>query len=186
MPLYFSKTSSKKIYIQFHKYLFCINSFFLSNMHKGLFFTISVANKIFKTFFTKRDLIRYYYLINIYIAYWNRAFMFGKFLFFYFSITEIYNFLSIFIHTFTIFYIFTIYLPFFLLNQHFPVNLQLKNFSIKKYNFKIPLWKNTKLPSQEHPDVLALIYFSSKSWEEFLRSPAIYLITFFFQCTCIL
>ena len=114
-------------------------------MHKGLFFTISVANKIFKTFFTKRDLIRYYYLINIYIAYWNRAFMFGKFLFFYFSITEIYNFLSIFIHTFTIFYIFTIYLPFFLLNQHFAVNLQLKKFLYQKIQLQDSSLKKYKI-----------------------------------------
>ena len=34
---------------------------------KVYFFIIFVANKLFKSFFTKGDLIRYYYFINIYI-----------------------------------------------------------------------------------------------------------------------
>ena len=39
------------------------------------FFGIFIAYKIFKILFTKRHLIRYYYLISIYIFFWNRAFM---------------------------------------------------------------------------------------------------------------
>ena len=38
------------------------------NMHKGLFFKIFIANKIFKTLFIKRSLIRYYFFSNIYIV----------------------------------------------------------------------------------------------------------------------
>ena len=36
---------------------------------KVYFFSTFVANRIFETFFAKRGLIRYYYLINIYIIY---------------------------------------------------------------------------------------------------------------------
>ena len=37
------------------------------NVHKDLFFSIFIADEIFKTFFTKIDLISYYYFIKIYI-----------------------------------------------------------------------------------------------------------------------
>ena len=80
------------------------------NMHKDLiFFIIFVTNDIFKIFFTERNLIRYYYFINNYIVYRNRAFMLMKFVFFNFSIIKIYIFLSVFTHGFKIFYIFLIY-----------------------------------------------------------------------------
>ena len=39
-------------------------------MHKGLiFFSIFIANEMFKIIFTKRDLVRYYYFINTNIIY---------------------------------------------------------------------------------------------------------------------
>ena len=37
-------------------------------------FIIFVTNEIFKALFTKKKLIRYYYFINMYIVYGNRAF----------------------------------------------------------------------------------------------------------------
>ena len=75
------------------------------NINWGLnFFSIYVTNKIFKSFFTKRDFIRYYYF-HIYIFYQNRIFILIKFVFFDFSLTKIYNFLSIFIYAFK-FYIY--------------------------------------------------------------------------------
>ena len=62
------------------------------NMHKGLIFvSIFVTTEIFKILFTERKLVRYYYFINIYIAYRNRAFMLVKFLSFNFSIIKLYN-----------------------------------------------------------------------------------------------
>ena len=48
---------------------------------KAYFFSIFIANKIFKILFTERDLIRYNYFIKIYIVYQNRAFMLVKFVF---------------------------------------------------------------------------------------------------------
>ena len=61
---------------------------FGKNMHKGLiFFSIFVSNKIFKIIFTKRNFIRYYYLINIY-----RFIILMKSVFFNFSIIKFYNF----------------------------------------------------------------------------------------------
>ena len=39
------------------------------------FFIAFVNNEIFKTLFTKRKLIRYYYFINVYIVYQNRNFI---------------------------------------------------------------------------------------------------------------
>ena len=61
------------------------------NIHKGLFFTIFVANEIFQSFFTKRDLIRYYYFIIIYNFYLNRSFTLVKCLSLDFNIAEFYN-----------------------------------------------------------------------------------------------
>ena len=79
---------------------------FGSNIHKGLaFLTSFVNNKIFKTLFTKKNFIRYYYFINIYIAY--RTFYVGKI--FMFSNSELPMFiiyLSIFIYTLKNFYYF--------------------------------------------------------------------------------
>ena len=71
--LYFSNNFSsfiKKTYICFYQNLFYLYAFiFGRNIHRGLiFFSIFVANKIFKIFCTKGDLIRYYYFINIYIV----------------------------------------------------------------------------------------------------------------------
>ena len=68
-------------------------------MHKH-FFRILVNNDIFKILFTKRKLMRYYYFINIYIAYRNRAFILINFEFFNFSVIKMYVFLSIFIFDF--------------------------------------------------------------------------------------
>ena len=73
------------------------------------FFTIFVTSKIFQTTFTKINLIRYYYFINIYIVYLNRLFVLVKFMFFYFSTTTLYNFLSVFIYALIFFIISMIY-----------------------------------------------------------------------------
>ena len=43
---------------------------------KVYFFSIFISNEILKIIFTKKDLIRYYHFINIYIAYQNKAFIF--------------------------------------------------------------------------------------------------------------
>ena len=45
-------------------------------------FSIFVTNEIFKILLTKRNLIRYYYFINIYIVDQTRAFILMKFVFF--------------------------------------------------------------------------------------------------------
>ena len=80
------------------------------NTHKGLFFSIFVTSEIFKILFTKRKLIRYCYLINIYIVYWNRAFMLMKYVFFNFNIIKLYNvFLSIFINGFNFFFFYNLF-----------------------------------------------------------------------------
>ena len=68
------------------------------NMHKGLIFYY-----LCKVLFTKRKLIRYYYFINIYIIYQNRAFILMKFVFVNFSVIKFYNFLSIFIYGYIFF-----------------------------------------------------------------------------------
>ena len=55
---------SKKKYVS-KKYALKYEDIFWRNMHKILVFSINVINKIFETLFTKKDLIRYYYFINI-------------------------------------------------------------------------------------------------------------------------
>ena len=62
------------------------------------FFSIFLANKIFKFFFIKRDPIRYYYFINIYIYYWNKFFMLIKFLILEFSISKFDTFFHFYIY----------------------------------------------------------------------------------------
>ena len=53
------------------------------NMYNGIIYlAFFVTNEIFKILFTERKLFRYYYFINICIAYRNRAFMLMKFVFF--------------------------------------------------------------------------------------------------------
>ena len=106
--LYFSNNLSfiKKDLYLCHESLFYMHSFLEEIWrHSSNFFSIFVTNKIFKTFFTKRDIIRYYYFLNICI-YQNRAFTLFKFLFCNFSITKFYIFLSIFIYAFKKFYFF--------------------------------------------------------------------------------
>ena len=61
------------------------------------FFNIFIANKIFKIIFTKKNHTRYYYIINIFIAYSKRALMLVKIVFFNFSIINIYNFSYLFL-----------------------------------------------------------------------------------------
>ena len=68
------------------------------NIHKGIiFFNIFVANKIFKSLFTKRDLIIHNYCVDIYIFYGNRFFMLVKILFLDFNITKFDNFFNFYI-----------------------------------------------------------------------------------------
>ena len=59
----------------------CIH-FWKHYTERHIFFkNIVVPNKIFKTFFTKSNLVRSYYSINVYIIYWNRTFVLVKFVF---------------------------------------------------------------------------------------------------------
>ena len=83
------------------------------------FFTIIfVANKIFKTFFTKMNLVRYYCFINVYDKYWNWVFVLLKFIPFNFNITKNYKFFTNFISGNNF-----LYNTFSKSNQHFEVNL---------------------------------------------------------------
>ena len=75
-----------------------------NNMHEGpIFLIIFVNNEIFKILFTKIKFIKYYYFINIYIFYWNRAFILMKFLFFNFSVIKFYDFFYLFLYMVLIF-----------------------------------------------------------------------------------
>ena len=65
------------------------------NKHKDLFFSIFIANKIFKFLYTKVNLIGYYCFINTYSVYENKLFMLVKIVLFNFSIIRLYN---VFIH----------------------------------------------------------------------------------------
>ena len=98
--LYFFHHLSKKTHLVLSRFLLI----FGSNMHKGLFFKYLCKQWNISIFFTERNLIRYYYFINIYIIYWNGAFMFIKFAFFNFSIINFIIFLFVFIYGFKIFY----------------------------------------------------------------------------------
>ena len=85
-----------KILSYFIIYLVSSNSFlyaviFGRNIHKDLIFSIFVANKVFKCSFTKRNPIRHYNIINVYIFYWIRFFSLMKFLFLDFNITKFYD-----------------------------------------------------------------------------------------------
>ena len=60
------------------------------NVHKDLYFSIFIADEIFKSFFTKIDLITTILLKSIFF-YRNRSFMLAKCLFFSFNITKCYN-----------------------------------------------------------------------------------------------
>ena len=90
----FSSFITRYIHLVFSKYLLYV---LISgkNIHKGNIFIIFVTNEIFKMLFIKRKLIRYYYFINIYIIYRNRAFILMKFVFIFvyafFIVVLIYN-----------------------------------------------------------------------------------------------
>ena len=85
-------------YRKIHTFGFIRISFTYSHLWKECtqrsnFFINFVTNEIFKILFTKRKLIRYYYFVNIYIVYRNRAFILMKFVFFNFRVIKFYNFL---------------------------------------------------------------------------------------------
>ena len=141
------------------------------------FFSIFIANKIFEIFFTKRDLIRYYYFVNIYIVHQNRSFMLVKIAFFNFSSINFYNFLSIFIYGFQKNYNFSnLWFSFFSFKSVFWIkfliffylflNMLSKMFIIFHFFlFKSSFWSKfiaSKLLSQKSSWYLALIYFSLK------------------------
>ena len=71
ISLYFSNNLSsfikKNTYLVSSKSLLYALLFGINISKSLIFFHIFVAKKIFKYFFTKRDLIRFYYFINIYI-----------------------------------------------------------------------------------------------------------------------
>ena len=97
--------------IYFHRCLCYMQSFLVEIQMKAyFFFSIFVANKVFKSFFTKRNLIGHYYFITVYIFYKNRSFMLKIFLFWDFNAIKFYNcYFSIFIYTFKKNYFFLIY-----------------------------------------------------------------------------
>ena len=91
----------------FIKISFTYTQFWMEYGQKSNFFSIFVTNEIFKTFFTIRMLIRYYF-INICTVYWNRIFILMKFVFFNFNIINFfifYPFLCIVLNLFTFFLI---------------------------------------------------------------------------------
>ena len=63
----------------------------------NFFNIIFVLNKVFKTFFTKGELTRYYYSINVLIIYQNFVFVLVKYFFFNFSVAKCYSFFMHFI-----------------------------------------------------------------------------------------
>ena len=79
----------KKINVSiFIKISLIYNNLWTECVHRPNFFRIVVTNEIFKILFTKTKLIRYYYFINIYIVYRNRAFMLIEFSLFSFSVIK--------------------------------------------------------------------------------------------------
>ena len=88
-------------------------------------FSIFIANETIKTLFTKGNLIRYYYFLNIYICYLNRSFMLVKFLFFDFNMTKFYNCFFHFYICFQkiLYFFYVIMFQFFRSNQHFSTSL---------------------------------------------------------------
>ena len=72
-------------------------SFWKEYAYKSNCFSFLIVNKIFKIHFTKANLVRCYYFVNIYIVYQNRAFKLVKFAYFNFSIIKICIFSYIFI-----------------------------------------------------------------------------------------
>ena len=58
-------------------------------MINNLFIIIFVTNYVFKTFFTKRNLVKYHYFINIYIVYVKWIFGIVKSTFFYLNIIKV-------------------------------------------------------------------------------------------------
>ena len=99
ITLYFSSNllsfTKKEIYLISSKSL-PYSPIFGSIMHKGLFFfrIIFVTYKIFKTFFSKRNFVRSYYFINVYIMYRNSTCVLVKFVFFNINIVKSYNFFT--------------------------------------------------------------------------------------------
>ena len=87
---------------------------FGSIMHKCLTLLPSSypSDKIFKTFFTKRNPVRHYYFTNVYIISLNYAFLLVKFAFFNFSMAKCYNFFTQFIYGKKVFIIFFIFIYF--------------------------------------------------------------------------
>ena len=103
MSLYFSNNFSNFIKKDIHLVLsksLLYALMFGRNMHNGLFFGIFIANKM------KRNLLRYYWFINIYVIYWNRPFILVKFVFSNFSIIILYNFWSFFYMILNYFFIY--------------------------------------------------------------------------------
>ena len=99
ISLYFSSKSisfmKKDIYFVSSKFL--IHAVVSGSIiHKSITFSWSslCLRRCLKPFFTKRNLVRYYYFINVYIIYWNWTFVLVKFVFFKFNIAKSYNLFS--------------------------------------------------------------------------------------------
>ena len=106
-----------------------------------LFFIVFEESQISKTCFTEKKIIRYYYFVNIYIIYQNKAFILIKVAFFNCNTMKLYIFCIIFIYGFNKFlhtFFNYSFLYYFHLNKFFKINfclnqisevyLQLKNF----------------------------------------------------------
>ena len=92
ISLYFSSNSlsfiRKDIFSFFKISSICTHLWKHDTQGHNFFGIIFVPNKIFKTFYTKRNHVRYYYFVNIYIKNQNRGFVWVKFLFFNFNISK--------------------------------------------------------------------------------------------------
>ena len=106
---------------------------FLEEIYKYIkvfYFSIFIANEIFKSFFAKGDLIRYYYFISTYSFNWNRS----RLVKCCFPISILPNFivvLSIFIYSFNFFcFSFLIYnFPFFVNKNRISRNFRASNYT---------------------------------------------------------
>ena len=115
---------------------------------KVYFLSIFVANEIFESFFTKRDLIRYCYFNNIYIYFFIEiGLLFWWNFCFWISISA--NFItvfSIFIYTFKNFIYFLIYnFPLFSFKLEFEVNSQLQKLLLIFSFYNVPLFSGISI-----------------------------------------
>ena len=81
----------KRYIFSFIKVFSICSHFLKKRTWRVKFCRIFVAYNVVNSFRTRRDLIRHYYFINVYIFYWNRSFMLMEFLFWDFNTIKLYN-----------------------------------------------------------------------------------------------